>query len=153
MNKIDWKMHAFSASIRNCFLNTSCIPKSLIRNLCKQVFKTCFQAFTDLYKHQKQKEKKTEKETVMKSAALIVLSLSKNPSFGTVAWTDNTSPLQNIFIHRSPRPLWMKSVLLHHYYACVGKCWSSASGKSHVYIHNQLYASPYGSVRNYRFPA
>lgn len=84
-NKTDWKMQAFPACIRNCFLNTSYIPKSLIRNLCKHVFKSCFQAFADLYKHQKQKKekKKTEKERVMKSAALIVLSLSKNPSLGT----------------------------------------------------------------------
>lgn len=145
-------MHVFSACIRNCFLDTSYIPKSLITNLCKHAFKSCFQACTDLYKHQKHREKKKEKESV-KSAALIVLSLPKNPSLGTVVWTDNASPLQNIFIHRSLRPLWMKSVLLHHYYAYMGKCWSSASGKSHLYIHKQSYTSPHGSVGNQGFPS
>lgn len=47
----------------------------------------------------------------------------------------------------------MKSVLSHHYGAYVGKCWSSASGKSHLYIHNQSCVSACGSIGNQGFPA
>lgn len=54
----------------------------------------------------------------------------------------NSSSLRNIFIHRFPKPLWMKSVLLHHYYAYKVKCWSLASGKSHLYIHTNHLPAP-----------
>lgn len=59
MNKSHWKMEAFPACVI-VFLNSSYVPKSLIRNVCTHVFRSCFQ-HSQIYTNTRNRRKRRKK--------------------------------------------------------------------------------------------